>query len=91
MPTVENVSPGSDAEFLIGGGAMGELMRAFDWSSTPLGPPKNWSQALRTTLRTILANRFPMLLWWGPEYISIYNDAYIPILGRKHPWGSDVR
>jgi len=34
----------------------------------------------------LLANRFPLLLWWGPEYISIYNDAYRPILGGKHPW-----
>jgi hypothetical protein len=33
----------------------------------------------------LLANRFPLLLWWGPHYISIYNDAYIPVLGTKHP------
>jgi len=33
----------------------------------------------------MLANRFPLLLWWGPNYISIYNDAYVPILGKKHP------
>jgi signal transduction histidine kinase len=33
------------------------------------------------------------LLWWGPDYISFYNDAYTPILGRKHPWalGQPVR
>ena len=37
-------------------------------------------------VRLMLANRLPMLLWWGPQYISIYNDAYIPILGAKHPW-----
>ncbi len=35
----------------------------------------------------MLANSFPMLLWWGPDYIFLYNDAYIPILGLKHPWG----
>ena len=34
----------------------------------------------------LLAKRFPLLLWWGPQYISIYNDAYRPILGHKHPW-----
>jgi hypothetical protein len=33
----------------------------------------------------LLANRFPLLLWWGPQYVSIYNDAYRPILGAKHP------
>jgi signal transduction histidine kinase len=34
----------------------------------------------------MLANRLPMLLWWGPQYVSIYNDPYIPVLGNKHPW-----
>jgi len=66
---------------------MEERIRSLDWSNTPIGLPENWPQALKTTVRILLANRFPMLLWWGPEYISIYNDAYIPILGQKHPWG----
>ena len=76
-----------------GGGEMGELMREFNWSRTAIGPPEQWSQALKTTVRILLANRFPLLLWWGPEYISIYNDAYRPILGKKHPWalGKPVR
>ncbi|HEY4088215.1 MAG TPA: ATP-binding protein, partial [Bryobacteraceae bacterium] len=60
---------------------------ALDWSATAIGPPDRWSPALKTTVRIILANRFPMLLWWGADYVSIYNDAYIPILGQKHPWG----
>jgi len=64
---------------------MAERIRAFDWSRTPLGPAEDWSPALHTTVGLMLANRFPMLLWWGPDYISIYNDAYIPILGLKHP------
>ena len=77
----------SKASFLEGGGKMGELIRAFDWRKTSLGDPENWSQSLRNTVALILNNRFPMLLWWGSEYISIYNDAYIPVLGTKHPWG----
>src|SRR5215470_3056964 len=75
----------SNTSFLEGGGKMGELIRLFDWSKTSLGPTENWSQSLRNTVALILNNRFPMLLWWGPEYISIYNDAYIPVLGLKHP------
>ena len=66
---------------------MGALIRAFDWSSTSIGAPETWSSSLRTIVQILLANSFPMLLWWGPDYISIYNDAYSPILGRKHPWG----
>lgn len=71
--------------FLSGGGEMGALMRSRDWSATPLGPPGQWSASLRMMVSFLLANRFPLLLWWGPQYIQIYNDAYRPILGTKHP------
>jgi PAS domain S-box-containing protein len=73
--------------WLVGGGEMGERIRAFDWSKTEIGPPDTWSPALRMMVRLLLANRFPLLLWWGPQYVSIYNDAYRPVLGTKHPWG----
>ena len=85
MPGARATSPALD--MLLAAGEMGELVRALDWSATPLGAPETWSPALRTMVPILLANRFPQLLWWGPEYISIYNDAYRPILGRKHPWG----
>ena len=73
--------------FLAGGGQMGTRIRKFNWSKTPLGSPDQWSSSLRATVALMLNNRFPMLLWWGKDYISIYNDAYIPVLGAKHPWG----
>jgi hypothetical protein len=65
---------------------MDELIRGLDWTKTPLGPAESWSPALRMMVRFLLVNRFPLLLWWGPQYISIYNDAYRPVLGTKHPW-----
>lgn len=34
----------------------------------------------------ILSSRQPMFLLWGPERTLIYNDAYVPLLGAKHPW-----
>ncbi|HTR42068.1 MAG TPA: GAF domain-containing sensor histidine kinase [Pseudomonadales bacterium] len=71
--------------FFPGGGEMGERVRNFDWSRTPLGPIESWSPALRMMTGFLLANRFPMLLWWGPQFIQIYNDAYRPVLGVKHP------
>ncbi len=71
--------------FLANGGEMGALMRSIDWSATPLGPVDEWSLTLRTMVSFLLANRFPLLLWWGPDYIQLYNDAYRPILGTKHP------
>jgi PAS domain S-box-containing protein len=91
MPGARATNPALDV--LVAAGEMGELVRSLDWSGTPLGASENWSPALRTIVPILLANRFPQLLWWGPEYISIYNDAYRPILGRKHPWalGRPVR
>ena len=71
--------------FLDGGGEMGTRIRAFDWGRTPIGPIESWSPALRMMTGFLLVNRFPLLLWWGPDFIQIYNDAYRPVLGTKHP------
>lgn len=68
-----------------GDGEMAGIMRNFHWSRTPLGPVYSWSPALRMMATFLLANRFPMLLWWGPQFCQLYNDAYRPILGTKHP------
>ncbi len=73
-------------DIFAGGGEMGELMRTLDWSQTPLGPIEEWPQSLRTAVSICLASRFPMLIWWGPELVMLYNDAYRPMLGAtKHP------
>ena len=77
--------PDRAVHLFTGGGELGGLVREFDWSATPLGAPATWSPTLRMMVSFLLANRFPLLLWWGPEYIQIYNDAYRPVLGTKHP------
>ena len=71
--------------FLPAGGTTGALIRAIDWSETALGPVEGWPQSLRTSISICLNSRFPMLIWWGPSLVKIYNDAYLPILGAKHP------
>src|SRR4029079_14115358 len=76
----------SKQPWLQDGGEMGELIRWLDGAATPVGPMNSWSPALRTMVQFLLANRFPMLLWWGPQYVSIYNDPYRPVLENKHPW-----
>jgi signal transduction histidine kinase len=68
-----------------GDGEMASLMRATDWSRTGLGPVERWPGSLRTMLGVALGSRFPMLIWWGPELLHLYNDAYRPILRDKHP------
>src|SRR5689334_14636967 len=70
---------------LTGGGEMGAAMRALDWSQTLLGPINSWPQSLRTSVSTCLNSRFPILIWWGPELVMLYNDSYRDIIAGKHP------
>src|SRR4030095_14590618 len=74
------------ADWLVGGGEMGERIRAHDWARTALGPIESWPQSLRSALSICLGSRFPIVLYWGAELTVLYNDAYAEILGRKHPW-----
>jgi signal transduction histidine kinase len=65
---------------------MGALMRALDWSKTPIGSVESWPQSLKTAVSIMLASRFAMVIAWGPEFRFFYNDRYRPILGAsKHP------
>jgi CheY-like chemotaxis protein len=73
-------------EWLAGGGEMSRLIPGCDWSQTPLGPIESWPQSLKTSLSICLASRFLIVLYWRPEYVVVYNDAYRAILGSKRPW-----
>jgi PAS domain S-box-containing protein len=76
----------TSADFLAGGGEMGALTRAYDWSASPLGPPETWPQSLRTAVRLLLNTNHPMFIWWGEELIQFYNDAYRQTMGpERHP------
>lgn len=66
-------------------GEMLDRIEAMDWSASPLGSRDKWPQTLRIALNICLHSRFPMFVWWGPRLINLYNDAYIPILGQRHP------
>jgi len=73
-------------DFLTGGGEMGARIRAYDWNGSVLGPPEDWPQSLRVIIRLILNSQQPMMIWWGPELIQFYNDAYIPMMEtERHP------
>jgi signal transduction histidine kinase/CheY-like chemotaxis protein len=67
------------------GEEMEERIRRFDWATTPLGPIDRWPQSLRTTVNILLSSRYAMWMAWGPELTMLYNDAYRPTLGIKHP------
>ena len=83
QPVKQHAEEGAD--FLSGGGEMGERMRSFDWAATPLGAVESWPQSLKTAVRIMLTSRQPFWLGWGDHLIKLYNDAYKTIVGGKHP------
>lgn len=82
-PTLNNL--------FVGSGEMAERCRAYDWAATPLGPPETWSQSLRTMADAVIASRNPMLLFWGPDLVQFYNDAFRPSIGARHPRALGMR
>jgi PAS domain S-box-containing protein len=82
-----DIDPADAAARLVGAARtpMAAAVAAFDWASTPLGPIASWPQGLRAAVGICLNSRFPMFVWWGPQLINIYNDGYVPMLGKRHP------
>ena len=75
-----------ELDFLTGGGEMGALMRAHDWTATPVGPPATWPRPLKSTIRLLLNTGHPMYVWWGQDLLCFYNDAFSRSLGpEQHP------
>jgi PAS domain S-box-containing protein len=73
------------ANWPIGGGEMGERVRNFDWSTTPLGPVSQWPSHLRIKVNSIVNSPIPQVLMWGENPVMIYNDGYVEIAGGYHP------
>jgi signal transduction histidine kinase/DNA-binding response OmpR family regulator len=68
------------------GGEMGRRMLDHDWDATPLGPPHTWPAELCNAVATMMASKSQVVVFWGPpDYCALYNDAYIPTMGSKHP------
>ena len=79
-------NPTSEPAFLRGGGEMGAIIQAHDWSKSPIGAPQTWPQPLRTAIRVLLNTGHPMYVWWGPDLLCFYNDAYRRSIGpERHP------
>ncbi|MBL0727268.1 PAS domain-containing protein [Piscinibacter sp. HJYY11] len=86
METRHMAAQAIDLAFLAGDSEMARRIREFDWSRTPLGGPEGWPASLRVMVRMALTTGHPVFLFWGPEHICLYNDAYRASLGpEKHP------
>jgi two-component sensor histidine kinase len=72
-------------EFPLGGSELGALVRTLDWSKTSLGPISGWPAHLKATISLMLPAQAQIVLFWGPEFVALYNDAYAPTIGDKHP------
>lgn len=77
--------PADTSAFLARGGEVGSLIQTRQWHDSPLGPPVSWPPALKTTVGLMLAAKAEIVLFWGPEFLALYNDAYAPTIGQKHP------
>jgi PAS domain S-box-containing protein len=85
MANFDQTGAQSVLDFLHGGGEMGSRIREFDWAATPLGNLAQWPQSLRSALSICLHSSFPTAVYWGPELRLIYNDAWAPVPGERHP------
>ncbi len=70
--------------FLRHGGEVARLLCHQDPAATPLGAPREWPMALKTVMATLLPSKAQIVLFWGPDYLALYNDAYAPTIGAKH-------
>ena len=85
METVEERSSRPALPFLSGGGAAGALIRAHDWSATPLGDPLTWPQSLRSMVAACINSPLLSCVLWGPDFLFLYNDTYAASLADRHP------
>jgi signal transduction histidine kinase len=61
------------------------LIRAIAWEDTSLGPLSSWPLCLKSALSICLTSRFPVAILLGSDSLFLYNDAYRPRCGHKHP------
>lgn len=81
----EEEEDANSVSWCFSGSLMSNLVEQFDWASTPLGPLRFWPMAWKTSLSIMLSSHFPMVLWFGEQLTVLYNDAYLPLTGNKHP------
>jgi PAS domain S-box-containing protein len=84
-PTADPMQSIGNSRPLPGAADMRRLIGDHDWSATAIGAPAGWPQSLRTTIAVMLDSRFPMCMGWGDGLTLLYNDAYAPFLGARHP------
>lgn len=75
----------SHCDFLTHGGEVGALLQDGALIDSPLGAPGQWPDTLKTLMTTVFPVQAQIVVFWGPEYVALYNDTYAPTIGNKHP------
>lgn len=71
--------------FVRHNGELARLIGSFDWSRTSVGPISRWPPCLRSAVDVMLGANIQIVIFWGPQFLALYNDAYAPTIGTKHP------
>lgn len=69
----------------VSGGECGRIFRDFDWGASPLGCKDDWPVELKVLVSVMLGSLQPMLIVWGPQQTTLYNDGYALMCGNRHP------
>lgn len=85
MKSILSPSAASEPGLPMPPGGNASAAWAHDWSATPLGPPEDWPQSLKTAASIVLGSNMPMFLAWGPELNVLHNDSYGEVLGDRRP------
>ncbi|NTF44915.1 PAS domain S-box protein [Agrobacterium rhizogenes] len=64
---------------------MAALIFGFDWARTSLGPRSAWPACLTSAVDIMLSAQAQIVMFWGEDFVALYNDAYAPTIGEKHP------
>lgn len=62
-----------------------DRIRNYDWTRTPLGPPKGWPASLRTAVGLVMQSAVPAVMHWGDGLVRLYNDAFAAVATRPDP------
>lgn len=66
--------------------SVAELLETVDWASGPLGPKTDWPACLHAAIDIMVPSQAQIVMFWGPEFVALYNDVYAPTIGDKHPY-----
>ena len=65
--------------------SLANMIRNHDWATTSLGPMSSWPSQLKCAVDLVIPSGAQIVLFCGDDFTAIYNDAYAPTIGAKHP------